>query len=140
MKELDVIVQYVPFRVYMRLGWLPLAVVSRDLPCLLHRTRCTKTYTYALLYNITVVQLLPVLPGSYVEAITLHAKPVLLHHAFTIFLRVGALGEQHALVPRRFLVFADAAGLSCGQLELCGWVPMPYLYLGTCRTSRLQVG
>ena len=41
-----------------------------------------------------------------------HTAPVLIHHALAILLRIIAIGEQHAFVSGRFLVFADTARLA----------------------------
>lgn len=45
------------------------------------------------------------------EPETPHTAPILIHHTLAFFLWVIAVGEEHAFVPRGFLVFADATGL-----------------------------
>jgi len=61
--------------------------------------------------NISLVFLSPALTLREVEPITRHTTPVLPHQIPTRLLRVGGGGEEHALVARGFLVFADATGL-----------------------------
>lgn len=46
-----------------------------------------------------------------IEAIVLHTTPILPDQILTCLLRVGGVGEEHAFVAGRLLVFADAAGL-----------------------------
>ena len=48
---------------------------------------------------------------SDLEPIPRHAALVALYYPLAVRLRVVALRKQHALVPRRLFVFADAAGL-----------------------------
>ena len=46
-----------------------------------------------------------------VETIAFHATPVLPDKILAILLRVRGVGEEHALVTGRLLIFADAAWL-----------------------------
>ena len=60
------------------------------------------------------VRLAPVtsrLISLYVEAIALHTRAILLNHALAVPLWIIAVGEEHALVPRSFLILANATWL-----------------------------
>lgn len=48
-----------------------------------------------------------------VEAIAFHTALVLGDHILAILLRVGGIGEEHALVASGLFVLANAAGLFC---------------------------
>lgn len=50
--------------------------------------------------------------GSNIESIALHTAPVLGDDVLAIPLRIIALGEEHALVPRGLFVLAHTAWLS----------------------------
>ena len=75
------------------------------------------------------------------ESVARHAALVLLDRTLAVLLRIVALREQHAVVARGFLVFADAARLVViVSMDWRGEGKGSDLDFGGCFTRRLEVG